>query len=276
MSKKLIDERAILLFPSLAKEIGLNNAIFLQQLHFWCDIADELGYGKLHNGQRWVYKTAQEWHEKDFPFWSVVTIRRIINSLHDQDLIHAMYLDDDKWNRTLFYRINHLHKLFTSDQNDDMQVINLITSKSSDRQHASDQNDQMLSENTTKITTEITTESINKGKTKFDPKKMDLPSNVDFDLWCQFVDMRSEIKKKLPERSAKMILLELEGFGLTANESLKNAITATWLKPYPVKQNNQQYPTPQSRQTPSMADYMQREMMRDVYHEQQKFLEHKE
>lgn len=158
MSKKLIDERAILLFPTLAKDIGLNNAIFIQQLHFWCDIANELGYGKLHDGERWVYKTAQEWHEKDFPFWSVVTIRRIINNLHDQGLIHCMYLDDDKWNRTLFYRINYLHKSLASDQNDNMQVINLITSKSSNRQHASDQNDNLLSENTTEITSKITTD----------------------------------------------------------------------------------------------------------------------
>lgn len=238
MSKKLIDERAILLFPSLAKSIGLNNSIFIQQLHFWCDIADELGYGKLHDGERWVYKTAQEWHEKDFPFWSVVTIRRIINNLHDLGLIHAMYLDDDKWNRTLFYRINYLHESLACDQNDHMQVINLITSKSSNRSHASDQSDEMLSENTTEITSKITTDISNNRKSKFNPKEMELPSNVDFDLWCQFVDMRSEIKKKLPERSAKMIISELKSFGITANESLKNAITATWLKPYPVKQSN--------------------------------------
>ena len=158
MSKKLINERAILLFPSLAKEIGLNNSIFLQQLHFWCDIADELGYGKLHDGHRWVYKTAHEWQSKDFPFWSVVTIRRIINSLHSSGLIHCMHLDDDKWNRTLFYRINYLHKSISVDQTDNMQVIKLITSKSPNREDASYQTDKMLSEITTKNTTESTTD----------------------------------------------------------------------------------------------------------------------
>lgn len=156
MSKKLINERAILLFPSLAKSIGLNNAIFLQQLHFWCDIANELGYGKLHEGERWVYKTAQEWHEKDFPFWSVVTIRRIINNLHDLGLIHAMHLNDDKWNRTLFYRINYLNESIASDQVDNMQVINMTTCKSSNRQHGSDQVDNLLTENTIEITSKNT------------------------------------------------------------------------------------------------------------------------
>lgn len=151
-----MDERAILLFPSLAKAIGLNNAIFLQQLHFWCDIADELGYGKLHDGERWVYKTAEEWQEKDFPFWSVVTVRRIINSLHDQGLIYAMYLNDDKWDRTLFYRINYLHKILACDQIDNMHVIKKIKSKSSKRSNASDQNDEMSSENTSENTSEST------------------------------------------------------------------------------------------------------------------------
>ena len=144
MSKKLIEERAILLFPSLAVEIGLNNAIFLQQLHFWCDIADELGYGVEHEGVRWIYKTAQEWRLKDFPFWSVVTIRRIINELHDKELIHAKYLNTDKWNRTLYYRINYQHPLIASDQIDHMEVIKKITSKSSDCVN--------VTENTTKNT----------------------------------------------------------------------------------------------------------------------------
>ena len=44
----------------------------------------------------------------------------------------------------------------------------------------------------------------------------------------------------------------------------------------PVYQGTYQPSTPQSRQTPSMADYMQREAMRDVTPEQQHFLEHEQ
>lgn len=238
MSKKLIDERAILLFPSLAKTIGLNNSIFIQQLHFWCDIADELGYGKLHNGERWVYKTAQEWHEKDFPFWSVVTIRRIINNLHDLGLIHAMYLDDDKWNRTLFYRINYLHESLASDQNDNMQVINLITSKSSNRSHASDQNDEMLSENTTEITSKITTDISNNRKLKFNPINSALPLNIEKQDWIDFVEMRNSIKKPLSELATKKILKKLESFGIHAKQAIENSIVSSWSDVYMPKQSN--------------------------------------
>lgn len=44
----------------------------------------------------------------------------------------------------------------------------------------------------------------------------------------------------------------------------------------PVYQGTYQQSTPQSRQTPSMADYMQREAMRDITPEQQYFLEHEQ
>lgn len=44
----------------------------------------------------------------------------------------------------------------------------------------------------------------------------------------------------------------------------------------PVYQSTYQQSTPQSRQTPSMADYMQREAMRDITPEQQYFLEHEQ
>lgn len=97
---------------------------------------------------------------------------------------------------------------------------------------------------------------------KFNPKEMDLPNNVNPDLWCQFVDMRSDLKKKLPERSAKMILSELEGFGITANESLSNAIKSTWLKPYAVKQNN-------SYQTSNQKTASEQDVWRQAYEESQ-------
>lgn len=47
---------------------------------------------------------------------------------------------------------------------------------------------------------------------------------------------------------------------------------ASWLN----NQSGYQQSTPQSRQTPSMADYMQREAMRDITPEQQYFLDHEQ
>lgn len=122
--------------------------------------------------------------------------------------------------------------------------------------------------------------SINKGKNsevkKFDPSVVELPSNIDKQLWLDFIEMRKKIKKKLTEKAVSMILKDLVSFGHLANESLKNSIKSSWSGVY-LPKRQPSYSTPQSRQTPSMADYMQQEMMRDVTPDYQyNFLEHKE
>lgn len=76
MSKLLIPEAPLQLIPSLAKAIGLNEAIFVQQLHYW----------SLKTRDGWVYNTYEQWQEQ-FPFWSNATIRRIIYSLEERGII---------------------------------------------------------------------------------------------------------------------------------------------------------------------------------------------
>lgn len=122
---------------------------------------------------------------------------------------------------------------------------------------------------------------INKGKKsevkKFDPLKATLPVCVNYEKWCDFVEMRKQIKKPLTERAVNLILNKLMDFGETANASLEQSIASGWSSVYPLKQNTgYQQSTPQSRQTPSMADYMQREAMRDINPDQQYFLEHEQ
>lgn len=75
---------------------------------------------------------------------------------------------------------------------------------------------------------------------KFNPSEMQLPINVDKQLWLDFIEMRKQIKKKLTERAAKMILKDLEGFGHLANESLTNSIKSSWSSVYKPKIQNYQ------------------------------------
>lgn len=107
MSKLLIPENPIMLLPALAKALGLNEAIFLQQLHYWILTAAEFDYGVVHNEKRWVYKTAEEWVNRDFPFWSARTLRRIIKNLTDNDYLLTEQLNADRWVRTNYYTINY-------------------------------------------------------------------------------------------------------------------------------------------------------------------------
>lgn len=118
-----------------------------------------------------------------------------------------------------------------------------------------------LSKETTKDT------NINKGKVKkFDPLEVSLPSNVDFDIWTDFVAMRKEIKKPLTERATKMIIQDLVLFGHTANVSLKNSIKSQWSSVYPVrKQTHNQQPNDTFNRLGRLADDWDRQNRNDDF-----------
>ena len=103
-SKLLIDEAPLQVLPSLAELVGLNEAIFLQQLHYWLQKAS------FHDkdGLPWVYNTYEDWH-KQFPFWSLATMRRIIGKLEVANLIESTR-EHNKWkqDQTKWYTINYL------------------------------------------------------------------------------------------------------------------------------------------------------------------------
>lgn len=74
----------------------------LQQVHYW------LRHAKVkHEGRMWVYKTFDVWHEQDFCFWSVTTIRRTVASLRKQDLLLVEKLSNNSFNRVNHYTINY-------------------------------------------------------------------------------------------------------------------------------------------------------------------------
>ena len=62
MSNLLIDDYPILVLPKLATEIGLNEAIILQQIHYWLKNSSH-----YHDNRKWIYNSYPEW-QKQFPF----------------------------------------------------------------------------------------------------------------------------------------------------------------------------------------------------------------
>jgi DnaD/phage-associated family protein len=101
MSKLLIDESPILVIPSLAQKVGLNESIFIQQLHYWLKDSNN-----IRDDFKWVYNTYEDWQEQ-FPFWSVSTIRRIITKLEKANLIIIGNFNKLKIDNTKWYRINY-------------------------------------------------------------------------------------------------------------------------------------------------------------------------
>lgn len=70
----------------------------------------------------------------------------------------------------------------------------------------------------------------------FDAKAIELPVNVNRDLWIQFVDMRNSIRKPLTENAVNLLIKKLIGFGDQANQSLEASIIGSYQSVYPPKQ----------------------------------------
>jgi hypothetical protein len=104
MSKRnlLIDEYPLLVLPSLATLIGLNEAIALQQVHYWLE--NPKG-GIEIDGVRWVYNTYEEWQRDNFPFWSVRTVQRTFVHLEEIQLVIAK--QQAAYDRKKYYRVHY-------------------------------------------------------------------------------------------------------------------------------------------------------------------------
>lgn len=82
MNRLLMDEPPLLVLPSLAAVVGLNEAIFLQQLHWML----QRHSAQVQDDRRWIASSAENF-QRQFPFWSVRTVERVISDLKKADLI---------------------------------------------------------------------------------------------------------------------------------------------------------------------------------------------
>jgi len=129
MSKLIIEEKPLIVLPQLAVKIGLNEAIILQQLHYW--LKDK---GHEKDGDKWIYNTYEEW-QTQFPFWSISTIRRAIDSLEKQNLIETTTrFNKAKFDKTKWYRINR-------------DTLQLLTPPTAQNEQTTAQNEQTTVQN---------------------------------------------------------------------------------------------------------------------------------
>lgn len=162
MSKLLIDDYPIQVLPTLAKEIGLNEAIVLQQMHYWLNMSKH-----NYDDKKWIYNSYTKW-VLQFPFWSESTVKRAIGSLEKQNLLYIGNYNKAGFDKTKWYSINYeeLNKRVTrpSGQNDPT-----IGSKWTDDEFNLNR---PIPETTTETTTE--TKSTSRSKLKFETHHLKL------------------------------------------------------------------------------------------------------
>ncbi len=97
----LINEPPLVLLPSLATAIGLNEALVLQQIQYWLSRG-----AKEKEGRLWIYNTYEAWTEQ-FPFWSRPTIVRTIANLEKMGVVLTANYNKAKFDKTKWYTIDY-------------------------------------------------------------------------------------------------------------------------------------------------------------------------
>jgi hypothetical protein len=97
----LINEPPLQVIPTLAHKIGLNEAIVLQQIHYWLN--PKLNKNYFQN-RFWVWNTYEQWQEQ-FSFWGITTIRRVIFNLEELGILETFTSGDFK--KLKHYTINY-------------------------------------------------------------------------------------------------------------------------------------------------------------------------
>ena len=199
--------------------IGLNEAIFLQQLHYW------LGASKYNrDGRVWVYNTYAEWILQ-LRYTSIATLKRTIKNLREHRLILVERFEQNKSNQVNYYTIDY-DTLAIIEENisqaiDSIHKVKMSQSISSNCTNGVAQNEPMDRVKMSQSLQENTQESNKKKSTK--PRKpkftfeeacaVQLPSGVNRDLWIAYIEMRQASKKKKKKKAIEMILDDLNKWG---------------------------------------------------------------
>ncbi len=100
----LREDKCLVLQPELVAIVGRSPALLLQQIHYWLSSKDSIG--RMHDGQRWVYNTYEDW-VSELKTVSRSTIHRSLTVLRKFGLIAVKQFRCQKGDRTNWYTINY-------------------------------------------------------------------------------------------------------------------------------------------------------------------------
>ena len=249
-SNILLDEQPLIVVPKLAVLLGLNEALVLQQLHYWVNKSTN-----IRSGKKWVYNSIIEWH-KQFPFWSSDTVKRTLAKLVDSGLVIKNFFNKSAFDRTLWYTIDYaaLNKIIdekTEDSGENAiganctnQLVQIETNSlgqiapinlCNGHQPIPETNTENISE-TTQVRKKV------RGTTAlpvFDELVIAYTPNQKLrDAIFEFIKMRVSIKKAPTNRALEIIFEKLDKFAktdLAKIEILNRSIVNNWQDVFELK-----------------------------------------
>jgi hypothetical protein len=179
-SDLLINEYPIIVLPSLVKKFGLQEAVVLQQIHFWITLNSRKRDAKPdEDGRFWTYNSYKEW-QKQMPFWCESTIKKAILKMEKMGVLLSRQPNVKSWDREKEYTIDYdaMSEIMDAEESIPYQQDKESTFERVNRT-PSDSETVSLLNNESEITTEITTSSISqKGRKQIRKKNNVLQSSL--------------------------------------------------------------------------------------------------
>lgn len=104
MSSTLINERPLIVQPTLVQAFGFEHAVILQQIQFCLSMPKS---GADIEGEHWIWNTAEQWSQDHFPFWKPDTIRKHLAVLEKMGCVVSAQFDKHNFNQRKYYRLNY-------------------------------------------------------------------------------------------------------------------------------------------------------------------------
>lgn len=236
MSLLLINEPPLQVLPSLAVAIGLNEAIVLQQIHYWT-----LRTKPAEDGNVWVYNSVEQWREQ-FPFWSADTIGRALKALRDMGILIAERRGNNSFDKTLHYRIDRevLDSVDTGNlrqstpQPKRAAPQDAATHGGNLRQSAVAESGNLCTETTAETTAERGAAATAPAASPKPPKaragKMlfACPEGVDPVAWDDFMLVRKAKRAPMTQTALDAMQREADKAGLTLDAAVRACCQANW------------------------------------------------
>lgn len=223
----------------LAKKVGINAAILLENIAFWVR-ENEANRRNYHDGKYWTYNTKHALHEQ-FPYMSEKQISTALQKLIDAGYIVKGHYCEDARDRTLWYSLTDEGKAM-------IQYVSMDSSQDGECNRPKGKMEENKREECTITDINITDINTNKKERKKAESYDDLVSGYtgNNDLKAEiyeFVKMRKMIKKPMTNHALKLLLEKLDK--LAANDTgkimiLKQSIEHCWQSVYPLKNDTQQ------------------------------------
>ena len=121
----LLNEKPLMVLPSLAKLIGINASIAVQQIHWIIEIKHENQDDRTdYDGYTWCKYTLKQWQAK-LAWMTVDGIHKMLAKLEADKVIVSCKPDAKSKNQTKWYRVNYdgLNRLSTKSISDSVQNV---------------------------------------------------------------------------------------------------------------------------------------------------------